>query len=93
MLGKQTLTNPSIPKFVETTNSFKILRHPDIFVYRTESADDRRMFLAVVRKAVDDFATERKRQLEGLGAALSGSKVYLLFTVIFVYYSDVILVN
>ncbi|KAI9207935.1 uncharacterized protein BJ171DRAFT_258001 [Polychytrium aggregatum] len=44
----------------EITNAFKIMRHPNTFVYRAESPEDKRSLLAAIKRVTDAFLVPKK---------------------------------
>ncbi|KAJ3218340.1 exocyst complex component exo84 [Dinochytrium kinnereticum] len=48
----------------DTSNAFKVMCHPDVFLYRSEEAEDKRQLLLGVRQINDNSAVKRKREKE-----------------------------
>ncbi len=43
------------------TNAFKIMKHPDSFLFRCEQLEEKRSFLMLVKRATDDLLASRKK--------------------------------
>lgn len=55
----------------ESTNTFKIMKHPDSYLYKCESNEDKRSFLLLVKRASEDLLTAAKKKNE---TAVSGKE-------------------
>lgn len=49
-------------KDAEHKNTIKVMRYPDTFLYRTEVADDKRIFMNNVRIIMDELALAKKKE-------------------------------
>ena len=49
-------------KDAEHKNTIKVMRYPDTFVYKTDNADDKRIFMANVKLAMDELALNKKKE-------------------------------
>ncbi|KAJ3221573.1 exocyst complex component exo84 [Clydaea vesicula] len=45
----------------ESTNSFKIMKHPETYFYRFETPEEKRSFLLLLKKVSDEFMSSRKK--------------------------------
>ncbi|KAJ3031338.1 exocyst complex component exo84 [Rhizophlyctis rosea] len=44
----------------DVTNAFRIMKHPDVFLYRTETMEDKRGLLAAIKRLTDDLMTAKR---------------------------------
>ena len=51
---------------LDITNAFKIVKHPDIFIYRTETADEKRQILTAIKRIMDEMLIQKRREKEFL---------------------------
>ncbi|KAI9327477.1 hypothetical protein BDR26DRAFT_842971 [Obelidium mucronatum] len=45
----------------DITNAFKIMSHPDVYMYRTETWEEKRSLLAVIKRVSDDIIGQKKK--------------------------------
>ncbi|KAJ3342881.1 exocyst complex component exo84 [Entophlyctis luteolus] len=57
--------------FIESdlTNAFKIISHPDIYIYRTDVWEEKRSLLAAVKLVADDLIGQRPKEIEAARVA------------------------
>ncbi|KAJ3293381.1 exocyst complex component exo84 [Rhizoclosmatium sp. JEL0117] len=48
----------------EITNAFKVMSHPDVFVYRTETWEEKRSLLATIKRVSDEIIGQKKKDKE-----------------------------
>ncbi|KAI9344811.1 hypothetical protein DFJ73DRAFT_839749 [Zopfochytrium polystomum] len=47
---------------VDVTNAFKIMCHPDMFIFRSERAEDKRAFLSTLKRLTESSQLQKRRQ-------------------------------
>lgn len=55
----------------DTVNSIKVIKHPDVYVYRFPSAEEKRSWFVAVKKATDDYLITRRAERDGAAGSLS----------------------
>jgi hypothetical protein len=58
------------------TNIFKIVHHPDVFMYRSERHDEKKALLSSIKKAAEDLVADHRRMN---GEAYDYTKVFPFF--------------
>ncbi|KAJ3389674.1 exocyst complex component exo84 [Entophlyctis sp. JEL0112] len=53
----------------DLTNAFKIISHPDIYIYRTDVWEEKRSLLAAVKLVADDLIGQRPKEIEAVRVA------------------------
>ncbi|KAI9019834.1 Cullin repeat-like-containing domain protein [Hyaloraphidium curvatum] len=53
----------------DVTNTFKIIKHPDVFFCRFSTDDEKRSWLAAVKKATNDYLVARRAERESAAPA------------------------
>ncbi|KAI9090940.1 hypothetical protein DFS34DRAFT_636127 [Phlyctochytrium arcticum] len=48
----------------EVSNAFKVMRHPDMYIYRCESLDDKRSFLGAFKRYTDELMLQKRQAIE-----------------------------
>ncbi|KAI8819537.1 uncharacterized protein EV422DRAFT_533391 [Fimicolochytrium jonesii] len=48
----------------EVSNAFKILRHPDTFIYRSDTLEEKRSFLTAFKRYTDELMLQKRAALE-----------------------------
>ncbi|KAK5666484.1 hypothetical protein BDV3_006192 [Batrachochytrium dendrobatidis] len=56
----------------DVSNAFKIVRHPDASIYRTETLEEKRAILASIKRITDDILVQRRKEKDQVkNAAIS----------------------
>eukprot|EP00842_Homolaphlyctis_polyrhiza_P006746 jgi/Hompol1/7072/HPOL_005178-RA len=48
----------------DVTNAFKIVKHPEVSIYRSEVLEDKRAILAAIKRITDDILAQKRREKE-----------------------------
>jgi len=44
------------------TNAFKVMKHPDVFIYRSETAEEKRIWMNSIKRVTEDFVSSRRTE-------------------------------
>ncbi|KAL2919873.1 exocyst complex component exo84 [Polyrhizophydium stewartii] len=58
----------------DVTNAFKIVKHPDVSIYRTETLEEKRAILGAIKRITDDILAQKRREKEVAKDASSKAK-------------------
>ncbi|TPX67222.1 hypothetical protein SpCBS45565_g03925 [Spizellomyces sp. 'palustris'] len=53
---------------IEVSNAFKVMRHPDMFIYRSESLEEKRSFLGAFKRFTDELMLQKRQAVESAKA-------------------------
>ncbi|KAI8919725.1 hypothetical protein BC831DRAFT_480271 [Entophlyctis helioformis] len=48
----------------DVTNAFKVVKHPDVSIYRTETLEEKRAFLGAIKRITDEILAHKRREKE-----------------------------
>ncbi|KAJ3042059.1 exocyst complex component exo84 [Rhizophlyctis rosea] len=48
----------------DATNVFKVMKHPDVYLYRSDSVEEKRGLLAAIKRLTDDLMVQKRKQAE-----------------------------
>ncbi|TPX54804.1 hypothetical protein PhCBS80983_g05744 [Powellomyces hirtus] len=51
---------------MEVSNAFKVLRHPDTFIYRSETLEEKRAFLSTFKRYTDELMVQKRAALDNV---------------------------
>ncbi|KAJ3015674.1 exocyst complex component exo84 [Thoreauomyces humboldtii] len=58
---------------MEVSNAFKVMRHPDTFIYRSESLEEKRSFLTGFKRYTDELMLQKRAAGESAKSKLASS--------------------
>ncbi|KAJ3124083.1 exocyst complex component exo84 [Nowakowskiella sp. JEL0407] len=58
-------------KDTEYTNAFKVLKHPDVYIYKSEFFEDKRATLSALKRVTDEINALKRKEKEYILAAVS----------------------
>ena len=50
--------------YQDVTNAFKIIKHPDMYIYKTETLEEKRAILNAIKRVTDDILSQKRREKE-----------------------------
>ncbi|KAJ3075450.1 exocyst complex component exo84 [Podochytrium sp. JEL0797] len=54
----------------DITNAFKIMSHPDVYMFRTETWEEKRSLLALIKRVTDEIIGQKKKDKEVVSKAM-----------------------
>ncbi|KAJ3268238.1 exocyst complex component exo84 [Borealophlyctis nickersoniae] len=66
--GLMDLAVIDVKDSVDVSNAFRVMKHPDVFLYRSETLEEKRGLLSAIKRITDDLMRQKRKDVENAAA-------------------------